>query len=175
MVILENTRELVRDSTDDFTRDLTRSAERARILGNAISIAHTRVNNRIPSWMLDSGFGDILNLNPGLTRDLYRALRRYQAFIRDPIAGRRSDDWLRLLDFLRWCIRLQSLIIATELLFEPARWPGRNIAESCVDLYIDFVILEERIRGNLPAFEGIRIVKERKHGSDSQRELNPGQ
>lgn len=175
VVILDNTRELLRDSTDDFTRDLTRSAERARILGNAISIAHTRVNNRIPSWMLDSGFEDILNLNPDLTRDLYRALRRYQAFIRDPIAGRRPDDWLRLLDFLRWCIRLQSLVIATELLLEPPRWSGRNIAESCVDLYIDFVVLEERIRGNLPAFEGIRIVKERKHGADSRQELKPDQ
>ncbi len=30
-----------------------------------------------------------------------------------------------------------------------------------VDLYIDFAILEARIGGELAAFEGIRIVKER--------------
>lgn len=30
------------------------------------------------------------------------------------------------------------------------------------ELYLDLVILEERIKGNLPAFEGIRLVKERR-------------
>jgi hypothetical protein len=31
-----------------------------------------------------------------------------------------------------------------------------------VNLYVDFALLEERVQGNLPAIEGIRIVKERK-------------
>ena len=31
-----------------------------------------------------------------------------------------------------------------------------------LDIYEDFIILEERIQGTLSAFEGIRLVKERK-------------
>jgi hypothetical protein len=37
-----------------------------------------------------------------------------------------------------------------------------HLVDGCFSLYLDFAILEERIQGNLPAFEGIRIVKERK-------------
>jgi hypothetical protein len=39
---------------------------------------------------------------------------------------------------------------------------GRFFVDERLDLYVDFVILEERVQGNLPAVEGIRIVKERK-------------
>lgn len=36
-----------------------------------------------------------------------------------------------------------------------------HAANVCIDLYVALIILEERSKGNLPAFEGIRIVKER--------------
>ena len=36
-----------------------------------------------------------------------------------------------------------------------------KIAEEHFSIYVDFAILEARRRGELPAFEGIRIVKER--------------
>jgi len=39
----------------------------------------------------------------------------------------------------------------------------QRLIETYVALYVDFVFLEERLQGNLPAFEGIRIVKEQKH------------
>jgi len=38
----------------------------------------------------------------------------------------------------------------------------QSLIEAYVALYVDFVFLEERLQGNLPAVEGIRIVKERK-------------
>ncbi|HYN87798.1 MAG TPA: hypothetical protein VER55_04685, partial [Ardenticatenaceae bacterium] len=79
---------------------------------------------------------------------------------------------------LRWLIRVWALSI----LFESSPRPRpRTLTDRLLskrrsrmddyddalmramrDLYIDMVILEERIDGNLPAFEGIRIVKERK-------------
>ncbi|MGE0680724.1 MAG: NACHT domain-containing NTPase [Candidatus Binatia bacterium] len=41
------------------------------------------------------------------------------------------------------------------------------LAKSWLDAYVTLVILEERIQGNLLAFEGIRLVKERKKPSGS--------
>lgn len=38
----------------------------------------------------------------------------------------------------------------------------QQLIEAYVALYVDFVFLEERLQGNMPAVEGIRIVKERK-------------
>ena len=38
----------------------------------------------------------------------------------------------------------------------------QQLIEAYVALYVDFVFLEERLQGNSAAFEGIRIVKERK-------------
>ena len=43
--------------------------------------------------------------------------------------------------------------------FEAAAQP---IIDAYLGLYVDLVTLEERIAGNLPAVEGIRLVKERK-------------
>jgi len=36
------------------------------------------------------------------------------------------------------------------------------LIDAYLDLYVDWAILEERIEGNLAAFEGLRIVRERK-------------
>lgn len=38
----------------------------------------------------------------------------------------------------------------------------RHLLAAYIDLYLDMVLLEERISGNLPALEGIRVVKVRK-------------
>ena len=42
-----------------------------------------------------------------------------------------------------------------------ARLELQRLIDCYLDLYVDFVILEQRVQGKLPAFEGIRIVKER--------------
>jgi hypothetical protein len=38
----------------------------------------------------------------------------------------------------------------------------QRLADGYLSLYLDLAVLEERSLGNLPAFESIRIVKERK-------------
>lgn len=43
----------------------------------------------------------------------------------------------------------------------------RASASVALDLTIDLCILEERIQGNWPAVEGIRIVRERKETNDA--------
>ena len=44
---------------------------------------------------------------------------------------------------------------------EEGTQPGRQ-TNGALDLYIDLCVLDERIQGNWPAVEGIRIVRERK-------------
>lgn len=43
-----------------------------------------------------------------------------------------------------------------------ARQQVQQLLAAYIDLYLDFVILEGRINGRMPAFEGVRVVKERK-------------
>ena len=61
----------------------------------------------------------------------------------------------------------RSVSVQTTLMLE-FRAKVERFRDTCLDLFVDFVILEERIQGNIEAFEGIRIVKERKH-DDTQR------
>jgi hypothetical protein len=83
-------------------------------------------------------------------------------------------------DFLRWYVRLSALLTVVHLtvdLLKRSKSSSVNqngfggdqageaevkrLVDEYLDLYVDFVILEERVQGNLPAVEGIRIVKER--------------
>jgi Cdc6-like AAA superfamily ATPase len=82
-------------------------------------------------------------------------------------------DWRDISQILRWYIRLNILVLAATI---DAHRPKSGLLANevkrnqqwqqwiseCFDLYSDLVVLEERIEGNLEAFEGIRIVKERK-------------
>ena len=52
---------------------------------------------------------------------------------------------------------------------EQATGPDRRV-DAAWHLYIDLCILEERIQGNWPAVEGIRIVRERKDAHKGKRE-----
>jgi hypothetical protein len=89
-------------------------------------------------------------------------------------------------ELLRRCVRLNALAAVVDLqsqVSEGSRpWTERSglgrggteaekVArrlDAYVALYVDFCILEERIRGTLPAWEGIRIVRERKVEQDDQ-------
>lgn len=59
--------------------------------------------------------------------------------------------------FIRTLLRL-ILILLASLCAEKYR---KKTLFKLLELYIDFIILEERINGNLPAFEGIYVVRER--------------
>ncbi|MFQ5409256.1 MAG: NACHT domain-containing protein [Anaerolineales bacterium] len=70
-----------------------------------------------------------------------------------------------LAEMLRWYIRMRAIGHAAAIMSDEAGdASGATEAGNSnlyLDLYVDMVFLEERIRGNMPAFEGIRLVKSR--------------
>ena len=98
------------------------------------------------------------------------ALIRSRALARHPSVHFTDDR-----RFLRWFVRLLALLLLGELQRtlnlkrnEQKWWQGdadikvtQSLLDECIELYVNFAILEDRIEGNLPAFEGIRIVRER--------------
>jgi hypothetical protein len=186
--ILTRARDLARSSAGDCARDLTcalalnlfltpdrdfalvRDLTLVRDLGLtldfALDLAHNRVRARTED--LSRALGLILGRKPNVFLDPARQL---------------GVEWPDVADFLRWYVRLTVLLLAEALLGKlspkkPKSWLSRLGATdqkkriqiywemrrltNYQDLYIDFVLLEERVQGNLPAIEGIRIVKERK-------------
>ena len=61
----------------------------------------------------------------------------------------------------RWHVRLQTLALAVRLAYQSPGKGTQQIADACLSIYVDMAILEGRIRGDLDAFEGIRIMRER--------------
>ncbi len=156
------------------THDLVR--ERARDLARA----HNLIHNLALDNALD--FDRILELDHAHNR----AFDHTYELIRDRkppalLANVQSSgaDWIEIAALVRWYIRLLALLAAVDLEeympAEPpllARLAGSNkirarreeIQKSVaayMGLYADLAILEARIAGKLPAFEGIRLVKER--------------
>jgi energy-coupling factor transporter ATP-binding protein EcfA2 len=110
-------------------------------------------------------------------RSLIRALKRFRDLARTPTVE--SDIVSRgeaMPSFLRRHIRLCAFVLATELLssslsdssslsgrfrqiLKSEQDDGQRLLGICLNLYVNFTILEERIKGKLPAFEGIWLVK----------------
>ncbi len=180
-------RDLARDLALDRALDLDRARDRARALDRDLDrdrvLAHDRALARALDLNLDRARDlardRVLALDLDLARDLARDLKLALARNGDQIPGHHSNQRERA-DFLRWCLRLCALVLAIELrplvLSQPpslierlrrelsqsqVRDTRRRLYHTCLDWYTDLAILEERIQGNLPAFEGIRIVKER--------------
>jgi energy-coupling factor transporter ATP-binding protein EcfA2 len=145
--------------------------------------AHARALARVLDLdVLARALDHDLDLNRDLNRALNLALDRNGEQASGSHPNQREQA-----DFLRWYIRLCALAMAVDLLCrfldQPPSWMERvsrglrvrdfkiledvkrYLYHTCLDLYADFAILEERIEGNLPAFEGIRIVRERKRES----------
>ncbi len=81
-----------------------------------------------------------------------------------------ESDWREVAELIRWYIRIRAVGKAYELKQQLSTGAPSSISiatqsqlDICLNVYIDMVFLEERIRGKLPAFEGIRIVKQRKY------------
>lgn len=69
-----------------------------------------------------------------------------------------SQHMLDRLCYVRKC----ALTLAMELLAHQPQAPEiLEARQECLKVYIELCILEERIRGNIPAIEGIRLVRER--------------
>lgn len=145
----------------------TRADTRARALDHAFDHAYTLALDRVLdldrnlalALTLDRTLVHVHNSVPDLARaiertldyDLYRTLHHTlnrSIANRDALAPRRND------------LRLVFLLIAG-LLTEFNEKKYEQEITHALALYVDFVVLEERISGRLPAYEGIRIVKER--------------
>jgi hypothetical protein len=69
-------------------------------------------------------------------------------------------------------VRTNSILYISDLLQQveslresvptPALEEALRLLESYIDLYLDFLLLEARMSRQMPSFEGIRVIKERK-------------
>jgi len=73
-----------------------------------------------------------------------------------------ESDWREAAKLIRWYIRIRAVGKAYELKQQLSTGaPSLTLVvtqaqlDICLNVYIDMVFLEERVRGNLPAFEGI--------------------
>jgi len=165
----------------DFDRALDIACHLGRDLDITLAVALARALGRACDL-------DVVAL--ALALALARARTRVLDIARDLDITRDLDlrtlvESRKTLGFRRWYIRALTLWAAVVLLqsSELESWRQRLsfddhlsrqppsgefqvLIDNCLDLYVDFAILEARIRGDLPAFEGICIVKERIRGDD---------
>lgn len=134
------------DITLDIARDINIAIARDRDLAlvQAITLASTR------------------NLDRMLARTLALARARDLARDLDLDIGR-DHDLTRARALARYLAQASSsnLDINLDIVVSAKAYPLNRAFELVLGLYIDVVTLQERIAGHSPAFEGIRIVKER--------------
>ncbi len=83
-----------------------------------------------------------------------------------PYSNVQFSGYLTLSEFLRWYARVRTLILKTHLSTEQV---PVHLKDCWLEIYLNLVVLEERIRGNVPAFEGLLLVKE--HRPDFSKTL----
>lgn len=126
-------RALSRTPSRERVRDLDRARALSRDLGRELNYAHDRTHNRVRAHALSRACNHAHNV----ALDLYLA--------RD-----------RVLDLdLTHSSRIRTL--ALDLVFD-----RDHAFDHALDLYITLFLLQERIAGNLPAYEGILLVKYRR-------------
>ncbi|MGB0387915.1 MAG: NACHT domain-containing protein [Ardenticatenaceae bacterium] len=114
-----------------------------------------------------------------LNRALYLVLNLERDLYLDPAIALNYNRY-EVSRFLRWYIRFCTLIlgasVAQIMVEEPTSWVApvqigarsgldyelESLISTYTELYVTFAILEERTQGNEPAFEGIRLVMEKK-------------
>ena len=122
-----------RESADSLVYALARAASSARDLSLAFSLASDLDSDVTIAGVLSRASDQM----PSLSAD-YRELTR---------------SW-------RWHVRLQMLALAVRLYHQSNRPENERLYNVCLGLYVDLAILEGRIQGSLPAYEGIRLVRE---------------
>ena len=175
----------------DLARDLDRARARARALARALASDLARDLARAHALDLASNLASArdLNLASNLARDLNLAIqlickRDYEGTLTSIC---KPNDWKAVSSYLCGYICFYALILAGQFislqysLTPQSSWTDRlrkdpqkedlkiwtqHFVNVYCDIYVSFTILRERIQGNLPAFEGIRIVKERRQETE---------
>lgn len=135
----------------DHAQHLGAAPEQARALMRSLDAAHAHSQNR-----------EVV-MHQELLRALTTALEKANSLVLT--LGQAYSQ-------ARKRVRATAVWHISELLSQLDRQGGAQILQSrrqtqqllgaYIDLYLDFVILEARINGRMPAFEGIHLVKERK-------------
>ncbi|MCA9964924.1 MAG: hypothetical protein KC423_11790 [Anaerolineales bacterium] len=145
-------------------RDLARALDLAHARALDLALALARALDR--AYALDLALALARALDRALDRDLGvderdREIARYflrlSALLLAEVFVWRRELYRAVVGQKGWLERRR--LVAALAAFEAAAQP---IIDAYLGLYVDLVTLEERIAGNLPAVEGIRLVKERK-------------
>lgn len=164
-----------------LVRALSLGYERSQDLAASFDRNSTRDLARSRQLIKGLNLSRLLDIELDLTRAYALALDRQALEIFDVPLNIKAT-WSEIVRFLHWYLRVVTLVVASKLTLpfvtqrtEPclidvrslnqidavARAEIQRLINAYVELYINFVVLEERIQGNLPAFEGIRLGRER--------------
>ena len=160
-----------------LTLSLNLSLDRPLDLDNSLNLALDldRDRNRVLALFLNQEHSSVLEmaLDNALALDLSIALERALTRLMTNHANAKKEG-----AFLRWYARFVAWLITEALLAilrqqqkkgflmhilrqeQERESEVQHLAEEYFQLYIDLAILEERLEGHLPAFEGIRVAKE---------------
>jgi len=160
-----------------LTLSLNPSLDRPLNLDGSLDLALDldRDRNRVLALFLNEEHAPVLEmaLDNALALDLSISLERALTRLSTDQASAREEA-----AFLRWYARFVAWLITEALLAilrqqqkkgflpefftqaEERESEVQQLAEEYFQLYIDLAILEERLEGDLPAFESIRVVKE---------------
>ncbi len=160
-------------------RDLVHDLDLALALAHDLSCNYYSLNTYSHDFDRDKAIGitldivlaRVLDLNRDLTVGLARVLDRTLVFARQGEPGVDTRQQVRsitlllatsLLRYLAAQAKLSRLRVLPGRALRVDKSEIRRIANGYLELYVDFCILEARIEGNLPAFEGIRVVREQR-------------
>ncbi len=162
----------------DLDRDLDLARARALALARAFAPAHAfdlnrdLALNRVRAFVLDRardrGLDRFLARGLGRDFDLARNLDRVQDLVHTAKPTRAELRTLSRLILLYGTVLSLAEIQRTRSGFKKLIANTREeisfwaqLRDECLNLYLDLLILEERIEGRMPPVEGIRIVRER--------------
>ncbi|MCB0175596.1 MAG: NACHT domain-containing protein [Anaerolineae bacterium] len=186
---LHNALDFARALTHDYdlarnlvlVRALALAHHRARDLAHSLDQPLSRRLEDVYTVTEEVDLFRLFDLDNDLTRARTLALTRNPNRILEPSTGLKTT-WTQVARFLQWYIRFVALVIAAELMnpLLPEQLESwlididptvadkeivlqelRRLINGYLELYVEFVVLEERMQGNLPAFEGLRLVRER--------------
>jgi energy-coupling factor transporter ATP-binding protein EcfA2 len=158
---IERARLITLDEVVQVARVISNELDHAQNLENAPDLARQLVRR------LERAHSHAQNKESIFQPELIRALTEAQSSANDLVLTLQDAQKLA-----RRRVRTNSILYISELLHQIESLQVENAAadmdeakrllDSYVDLYLDFLLLEARINRQLPSFEGIRIIKERK-------------
>ena len=135
----------------DHAQNLENAPDLARHLLRSLERAHSHAQNK--ESVFQPELIRALTEAQGEANNLVQTLQEAQKLARRRV---RTNSIFYISDLLH---QIESLRAENET---AAIGEAQRLLETYVDLYLDFLLLEARTNRQLPSFEGIRIIKERK-------------